>query len=94
MLSLILLASLVRIQAEVRILSQVRYLYDRYPPLLLQVSNIADVNPSDITLSIGAEGQTPLVTPQGITLEKSPLCPECLSVNLNPDMKYVETRIK
>ena len=69
MLSLLLLA-FARIQAEVSILSKVQFLYDRSPKLRIRVSNIATVNPSDITLSIGVKGQTALVSPQDVTLDK------------------------
>lgn len=68
-LQLVLLAA-ARISAEVSILSKVQYLYDRSPKLRIRVSNIADVNPADITLAIGVKNQNPLVSPNDITLDK------------------------
>ena len=85
MLSLLLLA-FVCIQAEVSILSKVQYLYDRSPKLRIRVSNIADVNPNDITLSIGVKGQTPLISPQDITLDKDS-DGEGLIIQLAPNKK-------
>ena len=87
MLSLLLLA-FVRIQAEVsiRILSKVQTLYDRSPKLRIRVSNIADVNPNDITFSIGVKGQAPLVSPQDITLDKDS-DGEGLIIQLAPNKK-------
>ena len=68
-LQLVLMAA-ARISAEVGILSKVQYLYDSSPKLRIRVFNIADVNPADITLVIGAKNQIPLVSPNDITLDK------------------------
>ena len=85
LLSLVLL-SFIRIRAEVSILSKVQYLYDRSPKLRIRVSNIADVDTKDITLSIGMKSQTPLVSPQDITLDKDS-DGEGLIIQLAPNKK-------
>ena len=85
LLSLVLL-SFIRIRAEVSILSKVQYLYDRSPKLRIRVSNTADVDTKDITLSIGMKSQTPLVSPQDITLDKDS-DGEGLIIQLAPNKK-------
>ena len=52
----------------ISIRSNVQTLYDRSPKLRIRSSFIPAVNPNDITLSIGAMDQTPLISPQDVSV--------------------------
>lgn len=83
-LLLSLLLAFINARAEVRILSEVQYLYDHSPKLHIRVSNITNVDPKNITLSIGIKSLPPLVSPQNITLDKDSNG-EGLIIQLAPD---------
>ena len=86
LLLLLLLLALNHIQAKVSILSEVQYLYESSTTLRIRVSNITDVDPKNITLSVGIKYSTPLVSPQDMTLEKDP-DGEGLIIQLGPNKR-------